>query len=113
MKKNSLFSAMASEFALNYGDTHFSLVGIEKREKTDVKGSAKTGTRCVVEIPRGFGAYSRKRFTVTVWGVVPPVAQDSLDENDFLVGFTDFTITFVDSTGEIYAGASALNIIEN
>ena len=112
MKKN-LFDAMCREFIQNFSGAKFTLVSIEERVKNEDNGGKKMGTRCFVEIPRGFGIYSRKRFAVTVWDTVPPVTQDILDDADFTVTFDNLAVTFIDSNRELYFGASSLKVTEN
>lgn len=110
MRKNTVLYAMAKEFLDNFANSAFLLVSMEKREKLENDGTQKTGTRCLVELPRGCGAYSRKRFTVTVWGIMPTLSEDDFDDADYDITFSDLEITFVDGNGEVYGSAMEFKV---
>ena len=98
----SIYEAMKTTVlnAITQVDLEVVSVRSDEREKKDKDGNGIEVEKFIkigVEVPRGNGELSRKRFDVKIVDGVLNVTQSDVDENVYMVKVTKLSISYVDS----------------
>lgn len=79
------------------------LLSIEKGDSVNEKtGEVSNFVRCEAEVPRGYGAFSRCRFSVKIPDGKIKVEAEKLDEDDYSVIFSGLLVSYIDNNGNVY-----------
>ena len=98
----NIYEAMKNALlkAISQVDLEVVSVRSDEREKKDKEGDGIEVEKFIkigVEVPRGNGELSRKRFYVKIVDGALNVTQSDVDENVYMVKFTNLSISYVDS----------------
>jgi hypothetical protein len=84
-------------------DTTNDLISISSESSTDKETNQVSNfIRIEAEVPRGFGAFSRCRFTVKVPNASLKVTEEQLDNSDYRVKFSNLVVSYIDTRGTVY-----------
>ena len=107
----TVLDAMKADLISIFEALFFLLLSITEGETVNKEtGEVNRFVRLEVEVPRGYGALSRCRFTVKIPDGKPRVDIDDLDTNDYVVRFDGLNISYIDAKGTVYFRADDCEI---
>ena len=109
---SKFYDAMLGNVANMLGNVKFELLSIAETEKEDENGKKEQFYRLELEVPRGFGSFSRTRFSCKVQKIKNINITEEELENGVFINLKGFQITFISSAKEVYTKAESFEIID-
>ena len=109
--QKKLYDAVVSDLETFISNCVLDLLSIEHGAKKLNSGSDEPFTRLELEIPRGNGIYSRCRFSCKLPPTIFNLSAEQLDDG-VRVSLTNFHVTYIGGTHEIYSKAEAVQFVQ-
>lgn len=111
MKKRTIFEAMKLSVESTLDNVPLELLSIGSETAVDKDtGEITTFIKAEVEVPKGYDALSRCRFTVKVAAAQLKVTEQQLEDSDYFIYFKALKISYVDSKGTVYFKADKYDV---
>ena len=106
-----ILDVMKAETVAAINAAKLSLIGSTRGESKDPETAAVTPyVKVEVEVAKGYGGYSRKRFTAKVSTDKILVADEALEREDYVVSFKNLSISYIDEKGNVYFRADDYSV---
>ena len=111
MKRKTIYDAMKSYVESTLSDIPNDLINIGADTVTDKDtGEISSFIRVEAEVPRGFDALSRCRFTVKIPSVPLKITEEQAENEEYSVSFKGLIISYSDSKGTVYFKADDYSV---
>lgn len=111
MKRRSILEAMKSHVTTTLEGALCTLISIGIDTSVDKEtGEITKFVKAEAEVPKGFDAMSRCRFSVKIANSELAVTDKQLDEGDYTISFKGLSISYIDTKGNVYFRADSYEV---
>lgn len=110
----TIFNAIKVEVSKALSDAPLEVLAISEGETVNSEtGVVSKFTRLEVEVPRGYAAFSRCRFSVKIPDKRLEITEKELKDAEFSARFKGLEISFIDTKGNVYFRATDCEVKED
>lgn len=111
MKKKTIFEAMKLYVETTLDGSPLVLIAIGAETSVDKEtGEATNYVKAEAEVPKGYDALSRCRFTVKIMDAPLKVTEKQLEDADYEIKFQGLKISYIDTKGNVYFKADSYEV---
>lgn len=111
MKRKTILAAMKTYVEGTLDNTPTDLISIGSKSSVDKEtGEVINFIKAEVEVPKGYDALSRCRFTVKIMNSSLKVTETQIEDNDYHIVFNGLKISYIDAKGNVYFKADSYEV---
>lgn len=108
MKRKTIYEAMKAYVETTLNAIPTDLIAIAAETSVDKEtGEVANYVKAEAEVPKGYDALSRCRFTVKIMDAPLKVTETQLEDADYDITFSGLKISYIDTKGNVYFKADS------